>query len=91
MESHARTKGGGEEMPTCLRLALMTSSLHRIADHCKRYEVTSADVPRVVQIRLNAAAQKLIIVRLDRHLDDVGVLQLRHNKPLNMLWLQSII
>jgi hypothetical protein len=30
-------------MPTNLWLALITSSLHRIADHCKRYEVTSAE------------------------------------------------
>jgi len=27
-------------MPTSRWLALMTRSLHRIADHCKRYEVT---------------------------------------------------
>ena len=88
LENHARTKGaGGEEMPTNLSLALITSSLQRIADHCKRYEVTGPKRPRVggkfARPTLPCVQSKIATWTMRK-------CRICQDKLLNMLWLRSI-
>ena len=80
-------RAGGEEMPTNLWLALISTSLHRIADHCKRYEVTSAEGgpggckfahPTVTLRSSGTVTWTMRKCRTCQH------------KLLNMLWLRSI-
>ena len=74
-------------MPTSRWLALMTSSLHRIADHCKRYEVTSAEGgPGGCKFAHPTAT----FVPLRSSCGRCGSVASAQHKLLNMLWLRSI-